>query len=608
VAAAPGADADPAVPDPAAPYPAVPDPAVPGQTGGGGPGVEGADGVAAGRVPLGGYPDVAGAFVADDMAAEGAESAYAPEPARSGGVRTGFAGAAALIAGITILSRVVGFGRTLLLGFVAQPVLGQAYLTANTIPNIIFEIVAGGALAALVVPLVAGAIARSDRSSIGRTASALLTWVLSILVPLAILVAAFARPIITFAVSRDASPTTIDAGTDMLVVFAPQIPLYGIGIVLAGLLQAYRRFAWPVLAPLLSSVVVIATYLTYRLVSPPVDSVFGWMILATGTTLGVVVLSLCLIVPVARLGLRWRPTYRFAGDARTTVGGLAGVAVITVAAQQIALFIAVRLANEASSVALYTFTVAQTVYLVPWSVFALPVAMSVYPSLATSAETGDEDGYRRDLSAATRTVTLLSAFGAAALIAAATPLGRLFAEIAHATRPDPEALALAFATFAPGLIGYGLFALHSRALYARGQNRYAAIATLTGWGTVVAASFALAAAMPTHLRPAALTTANSIGMTVLAVVLGVIVAARTGRGSLSGLTRAVAAAIIAGAAAASAGILVRRPLPEHPGWIGDIGQGMLSGAVAVVVFGLVTVIVDRRDLAPILRRFRRRRS
>ena len=57
---------------------------------------------------------------------------------------------------------------------------------------------------------------------------------------------------------------TTDVGAGMLRVFAPQIPLYGVGIVLAGLLQAHRRFAWPVLAPLLSSVVVIATYAALR--------------------------------------------------------------------------------------------------------------------------------------------------------------------------------------------------------------------------------------------------------------------------------------------------------------------------------------------------------
>ena len=49
----------------------------------------------------------------------------------------------------------------------------------------------------------------------------------------------------------------------MLRVFAPQLPLYGIGIVLTGVLQAHRRFAWPVIAPLLSSLTVIAVYLAF---------------------------------------------------------------------------------------------------------------------------------------------------------------------------------------------------------------------------------------------------------------------------------------------------------------------------------------------------------
>jgi putative peptidoglycan lipid II flippase len=532
----------------------------------------------------------------------------------AGRMGSGFANAALLIAVLTVLSRLVGFGRTLILGRVAAPGINTAYLTANTIPNIIFEIVAGGALASLVVPLVAGAVARSDRRSVGQTTSALLGWVLAILVPLALLVVLLARPIAALALPANAEPDTLDVASGMLRIFAPQIPLYGISIVLAGLLQAHRRFAWPVLAPLFSSIVVIATYITYRITQPPsVDiphvSEDGQLILAVGTTLGVLVLALCLVPPVARLGLKFRPTLRFDGDARRTVGGLAGVAILTVAAQQLALFVAVRLANDANTatdkVSIYTFTLAQAVYLVPWSVLALPVATSVYPSLATAASTGDDAGYRRTLATATRSITLLSAFGAAALIATASPLARLLAAIASSTKPDPHTLGLAFATFAPGLIGYGLFALHSRALYARNQNRYAAIATLAGWGTVVAASFALASWMPARLRAVALTSANSVGMVVLAVVLGVIIVRRTGRESLHGVPRALAAALTAGTAAAAAGIAVRLPLSAHPGWLGDVGQGMLSGVVAVIVFALVSASLDARDLAPIMARVRR---
>src|SRR5262249_56053314 len=116
---------------------------------------------------------------------EGSAAGEGSSAARPGISR--LAGAAALIAVLTIASRLLGFVRTLVLGKVAIGGLSTAYLTANTIPNIIFEIVAGGALASLVVPLVAGDVARRRTRAVGATASALITWVLVILVPLAVL-------------------------------------------------------------------------------------------------------------------------------------------------------------------------------------------------------------------------------------------------------------------------------------------------------------------------------------------------------------------------------------------------------------------------------------
>jgi putative peptidoglycan lipid II flippase len=527
----------------------------------------------------------------------------------SPGVRR-LAGAAALIAVLTIASRLLGFVRTLVLGKVAIAELSTAYLTANLIPNIIFEIVAGGALASLVVPLVAGAIARRDRAKVGATASALMTWVVIILVPLTVLVAVFAQPIVSVllgAVGGDQT-ATVAVGTRMLRIFAPQIPLYGIGIVLSGLLQGHRRFAWPVLAPLLSSVVVIATYVVYGLAEPSVATIAevstrGQLILAIGTTLGVVVLSLSLVLPVRGLRLRWRPTVHFDSEARRSVSGLAAVGVVTVVAQQLTLALATRLANSDTPHGfIYVFTLAQTVYLVPWSVFALPVATSVFPALATAYATGDEPTFRRTSAGATRSVALLSALGAAGMIAIAGPIARLFAATASQTRPDPSTLAAAIIAFAPGLVGYGLYALHSRTLFARGQNRYAAVATLAGWITVAVASVLLSVAFPPADRITALGAANSAGMAVLATVLIVMIARRAGRDALRGVTRAMVTAVFAAGAAAAAGIAVRLPLSPNPGVVGDVLQGILSGVVAVAVFAMIAAVVDRRDLRPVVSR------
>ena len=109
---------------------------------------------------------------------------------------TRVAGAAALITILTVVSRIAGFGRTFVfLHTVGTHGLGNLYNAANTIPNIIFDLVAGGALASLVVPLLAGAVAAGDRERVDAVSSALLTWVLTLLIPLAVIVAVAAGPI-----------------------------------------------------------------------------------------------------------------------------------------------------------------------------------------------------------------------------------------------------------------------------------------------------------------------------------------------------------------------------------------------------------------------------
>ena len=517
--------------------------------------------------------------------------------------------AAALIAVLTLASRVAGFARTLVLGeTVGYSHLADMYQTANSIPNIVFEIVAGGALAALVIPLLAGDLHREDREAVGATASALVTWVLIGLVPVAGLVIALADPLMALlAPGRSAAEQAVGAG--MLRIFAPQLPLYGVGIVLTGVLQAHRRFAWPVLAPLLSSLTVIGAYLTYGAVAPhrpdiPLVGRTPQLVLAVGTTLGVVVLSLCLVPAVRRLGLPWRPTLRLADGQRRAVKELAWVGVLTVAAQQLTTGLTIALVNwHTGGGALIEFNQAQTVYLLPWAVLAVPVATSAYPALASASAAGDLDRFRRTLAGATRAVLLLSALGAAALAALAWPIAWIYAKVAHSPGQAGE-IAAGIAAFAPGLLGYGLFALLSRALYAHRQNRAAAQATVLGWGAVAVLSIGLALTLPAGVRVAAVAAANSAGMLVLGAVLLGFVARRCGTGSLAGVGRAGGAALVAGTLAALAGVAVRAALPAATGWFAVSGTAVLSGFVVALVFAGVAVLVDRRDAGTLLGRLR----
>ncbi|TDB76973.1 murein biosynthesis integral membrane protein MurJ [Micromonospora sp. KC721] len=510
------------------------------------------------------------------------------------------AGAAALIAVLTVVARLAGFGRTAVFSWVVERSdLGGMYVVANTVPNIIFEIVAGGALASLVVPLLAGPAEAGDRRTVAAVTGSLLTWMLTLLVPLAALVVLFADPIVGL-ISDARSPAELAAGARMLRVFAPQLPLYGIGIVLTGVLQAHRRFAWPVIAPLLSSLTVVVVYLVFgagegRGASIAEVSRGGELLLSGGTTLGVVVLSLSLLIPVRRLGLRPRPGYRFPAEARAKVGALAAAGAVTVTAQQLALVVILNRVSGGPTGSPQVYNLAQTMYLLPWAVLAVPLAVAAYPTLATAATGGDEAGYRRTLAPAVRGVLLFSLLGTAALVGTAEAVGAFFPLGTAAT-------AAGIVGFAPGLVGYGLFAVLSRALYARGAARVATVAITVGWLAVPVAAVPLAALLPRADRVLAVTLANSVGMLLLGGLLLTAVARVAGRSALAGTGRAAAAGLAAAGLAAPAGWFAARWLAgdDTPTTAQALAQGMLSGVVVGAVFLAVAWLTDRPDVQPLL--------
>lgn len=518
--------------------------------------------------------------------------------------------AAALIAVLTIASRIVGFGRVLVFNAAIGPTdLGDAYQAANTVPNVIFEIIAGGALAGLVVPLLAGALARGEIPWVERTVSVLLTWAVVGLSFAALAVALAAHPIAQVLIDEP-NPAAEEAGAVMLRVFAPQLPLYGIGIVLTGVLQTYRRFAWPVVAPLLSSLTVIGAYLGFvavagRGVRAANVGDGGLLLLSVGTTVGVAVLSLCLLVPMRRLGLRLRPRWRLPSDATATVRRLAGTGVVTVAAQQLTLLLAIAVAGRGPEGTVVIYGLTQTVFLLPWAVLAVPVATSAYPGLAEAGAAEDRESFARALAPATRSLLLLCGLGASALVAGAWPIGRALAAITPHVTP-PGRIASAIAAFALGLFGYGLFALLSRALYALRANRPVAEATVVGWGVVAVSSLGLAWAMPTDRRVAALALANSLGMTALGAGLIRAVRRRAGAPALAGAGRTALVTMLAGVVSTAAGLggyaltgggvlpgsSLRQPTPILGA---EVARGVLIAVIVAVVYVSVAAAVDRRD-------------
>jgi putative peptidoglycan lipid II flippase len=527
-------------------------------------------------------------------------------------VGQGVAGAAALIAVLTVLSRLAGFVRTLVFTNAVGPgSTGDAYTAANNVPNIVFEVVAGGALASLVVPMLAGGIAAGDREQVRATASALLGWALLVLAPLAVLVAVLAEPIARALLGAGGDPDKLALAARFLLVFAPQVVLYGIGIVLAGVLQAHRRFAGPALAPLLSSVVVAAAYLLFAGTGGSPDaadlSTPAELVLGVGTTLGVAALSLGLVLPVRRLRLGLRPALRFPVGVAPRVGRLAVAGVLTLAGQQLVSAVAIRLANDGAPVGTQVvYAAGLTVFLVPWAALAVPLATSAYPGLAEHAEAGDAEAYRRSLAPVAVLVIVAVTVAAAVLVAIAGPMARIF----FSTDPAAKVQALrdTIVAFAPGLVGYGLLALLTRALYARGLWRAPTVCVVGGWLVAVVADVVLSAALPAADRGLALGAGHSAGVTVAGLGLLVVVARVAGRPALAGVLRTFAPAVLAAVLGAAGGLAVARLLGADPvpsgGVLAAAGTGVVVAAVVAVIAAVVMMGTARGPLTAAVRGLR----
>jgi putative peptidoglycan lipid II flippase len=523
--------------------------------------------------------------------------------------RTGreLAGAAVLIGVITVLARVAGFGRIVVFSqTVKTSCLGQAYYTANQIPNIVFEIVAGGALAGMVVPVLAGAVERGDREHVRRTASALLTWMAVVLVPLSLAGMLLARPIMSLMVRGGLDECSrggvVTVGTHMLVVFVPQIALYGFAVVLYGVLQAHRRFTGPALAPLVSSLVVMGAYLAYvplghghqeHLAALPRSAE---LTLSLGTTAGVLVLLVTAAVAAVPLRLRIRPTLRFPPGTATRVRHLAIAGLATVAAQQLSAVAVVMLSGHGTRGALADYQYAWALFLLPWAVLAVPVATSAFPMLSARIGVGDTVEFDRITASTTRAIVLVSCAGAAGLAAVAVPAATFLDHDAV-----PAVLARAVLAFAPGLLGYGFVAHLGRVLFACHRGRDSAAATVAGWLVVIGADLALVFTLPRDWTVAALALGNTAGMTVAgALLLAALVRVR-GPGVLAGLPRAMLAGVAGALAGGLAGYATAAAIGAT-GQLSSIGAAVAAGLVACAVFALVTYAIDGRDLKAVIGR------
>jgi putative peptidoglycan lipid II flippase len=502
-----------------------------------------------------------------------------------------------LVGGLTLLSRISGFARVVIVTAVlGRTALGDVYQSVNLVPNVVFELIAAGTLQAALLPALVGAEARGGTRRADQVANIVMGWVLVGMAGLALLVAVLSPVIVRLlflGTSSDAlRADKVDLGVPFLLVFAPQLVCYGAGLVAAAALQARHRFGAPAIAPLVNNLVVIGCYLWFARLRgdapPSLDLSAGEVaVLAGGTTLGVIAFTAVPVVAAARLGLRWRPQLRRDDPAVHGLLRTGGWAGMTVAATQ-ALTLAVLLLGNGVEGAVPTFFFAFAIFQLPYALVAIPVATTRAPLVSRHWVDEDASGAAALVRGGlTPTVSMLALAGAA-MVALAWPIVRLLAFGENAAG-DLAPLAHAVAAFGPGLAAYGALFYLTRVAFAVGLARWPATAAVLTVVAGAAGMIVASLAAPDDERAAVLAACFSLAPLFGAVLLSRVLSTRFGEpvGSAAVVGGALAAAT--GAGLAMAGVAAMFSTTSRVGsLVVLIAAGLAGSVVAAVVLPFLT--------------------
>lgn len=398
--------------------------------------------------------------------------------ALAGGTGGSLVRATSLMAIGTMLSRITGLLRTVAtvyaLGFVG---VSGDYNLANTLPNMVVDLVLGGVLAATFVPVFVERLAsRSDDEAWDAISAVVSVSVAAIAIASVVFLVAAPLVVDVFTGLNHAASHGADRrlATDLLVLFVPQLTCYGVISLATAVLNARRQFAAPTFVPIVNNVVLIVVLVAFRQAVGPavvgsshgaaiVLAHRGWLLLlGVGTTAGVVVQAVALVPALRRAGLRLRWSPRIGHEAVRTVVRLSGWTFGLVVANQVALTVVLVLSEAIGPRAVSAYTYAWQFFQLPFGVVAVSIMTATAPELAHRWTVGDLDGFRRRLAGGLRAMLAVIVPAAAGMVVLARPAVALLGHVTHQARFGATAESLAVLSL--GLPGFCVFLYAIRVL------------------------------------------------------------------------------------------------------------------------------------------------
>lgn len=442
----------------------------------------------------------------------------------------------------TLVSRITGFLRSVLLAAaLGGHALANVFNTANTIPNIVYDILLGGVLTAAHVPLLIRARARSEKygEEFEQRLFTVLLGALALITAAAMAIA----PLLINMYGGGFTAIQHRVAVLFLLFFLPQIFFYGFAAVAGASLNSRGRFGAPMWTPVLNNVVVIVVLgafmaTTHGDLTPENISSSQITLLGIGVTAGVAAQAIGLIPSMRRLGFNFRPRFDFRRAELTQMWGMASWTLLYVVAQQVALLVYTNLANAAGSrgdelhldrgVGLTPWTYAYAFFQLPYAVVAISIITAILPKMTQSAAEGRLDRLAEELRGGLRLSLALMLPAVAVLFGAAYEICLVLFAHGNFKAADSEVMAQVLQVFAIALTPFTLLQLLQRAFYALSDTRTPALVAIFSTATGAVSAFLLSTVLATPHVVLGIAAAQGISWSVGCVVSIVLLRRRLG--------------------------------------------------------------------------------
>ena len=440
-----------------------------------------------------------------------------------------FIGQTSGMAAGTLASRITGVFRDIaLVAAIGTGIFSDTYSVANSIPNIIYILIAGGAINAVFIPALIRHM-EDDPDEGKQFTDQLLTLVGLVLIGIVLITVLIAGLIVHLYATKLWTPEEFDVATMFARWCLPQIFFYGLYTLASQILNSRNSFSLPMYAPIVNNLIVIGTAAIFVSVMsqvPNADSVTTAQVnlLGFGTTLGVMAQALILIPALKKSGYNFKPNFQFRNVGNGKVGNLAKWTIGFVLVNQITFLMVSNLTTLANvlvsgdpgtvSVGFTSYQKGQLMMMLPHSIITVSIITALLPRLSRQAHDKDLTAFGGELSASLRLVSALIIPSAVFLLASGPWIGALLYGYGASSAAQGAALGGVASMFALGLPAFSLFYVLLRSYYAQENTKTPFMINLGFNALHIIIGFTLFSLMPTGLQVAGLALGYSVSYVI----------------------------------------------------------------------------------------------